>query len=349
LRAFALNERHFSYQKRVSVNKPIKVAVTGAAGQIGYALIFRMASGQMFGPQTEIELQLLELEQALGALQGVVMELEDCAFPLLRGVRYGCDVNDAMRDVNWAVLVGAVPRKAGMERSDLLRVNGAIFTEQGRAIDAHAADDVQVFVVGNPANTNCLIAMNNAPRIPRDRFFAMTTLDELRARAQLARKSGTHVSDIAQMVIWGNHSTTQYPDFAHARIGGRAAHEAIADRAWLENEFLATVQNRGAEVIKTRGASSAASAANAAIVGVHNLTHETPPGEWYSVGRCSHGEYGVDPGLIFSFPSRTENGVSRIVEGLEHGNFAQTKLAATLDELRKERDAVKELGLIPAN
>lgn len=331
------------------MKKRITVAVTGAAGQIGYALIFRIASGQMFGPETELEFRLLELEPALGALAGVVMELEDCAFPLLKSVWHGADVREAMRGVNWAVLVGAVPRKAGMERSDLLRVNGQIFTEQGRAINDGAADDVGVFVVGNPANTNALIAMNNAPRVSKDRFFAMTTLDELRARAQLARKSGTSVTEIAQVAIWGNHSTTQFPDFAHARIGGRAAHEVVADRQWLENEFLTTVQNRGAEVIKTRGASSAASAANAAVVGVHNLTHDTPPGEYYSVGRCSHGEYGVDPGLIFSFPSRTEQGVSRIVEGLEHDEFGRGKLAATLEELRKERDAVKELGLIPAN
>ncbi len=331
------------------MNKRIKVAVTGAAGQIGYALIFRTASGQMFGPQTELELQLLELEQALGALGGVVMELEDCAFPLLKSVRYGSDVNEAMRDVDWAVLVGAVPRKAGMERSDLLRINGEIFTEQGRAIDEHASQDVQVFVVGNPANTNCLIAMNNAPRVSRDRFFAMTTLDELRARAQLARKAGADVTEVAQMVVWGNHSTTQFPDFAHAKIQGRLAHEAVADCSWLENDFISTVQNRGAEVIKARGASSAASAANAAIVGVHNLTHDTPAGEYYSVGRCSHGEYGIDPGLIFSFPSRTQNGVSRIVEGIEHDDFGRRKLAVTLEELRKERDAVKELGLIPAN
>ena len=331
------------------MKKRIKVAVTGAAGQIGYALVFRIASGQMFGPETEVELQLLELEQALGALGGVVMELEDCAFPLLRGVRFGSDVNEAMRDVNWAILVGAVPRKAGMERSDLLRVNGQIFTEQGRALDANAADDVAVFVVGNPANTNCLIAMNNAPRIDKDRFFAMTTLDELRARAQLARKAGATVTDVTKVAIWGNHSTTQYPDFAHALIGGRPAQDVIGDRNWLENDFLTTVQNRGAEVIKTRGASSAASAANAAVVGVYNLTHDTPPGEYYSVGRCSHGEYGVDPGLIFSFPSRTENGVSRIVTGVDHDEFGRARLETTLAELRKERDTVKELGLIPAN
>jgi len=330
------------------VKKRIKVAVTGAAGQIGYALLFRVSSGQMFGPDTELELQLLELEAALPGLNGVVMELEDAAFPLLKAVRTGSDVNEAMDGVNWALLVGAVPRKAGMERSDLLRINGQIFTEQGRAINARAAKDVQVFVVGNPANTNCLIAMENAPNVPKERFFAMTTLDELRARAQLARKSGADITAITQMVIWGNHSTTQYPDFAHAKIGGKPAHEAIGDRTWLENEFIATVQNRGAEVIKARGASSAASAANAAVVGVYNLTHDTPEGEYYSVGRCSHGEYGIDPGLIFSFPSRTENGVSRIVEGLDHDDFGKGKLAHTLDELRKERDAVRELGLVPA-
>jgi malate dehydrogenase len=331
-----------------NVKKRVKVAVTGAAGQIGYALLFRVASGQMFGPDTEIELQLLELEQALGALGGIAMELEDCAFPLLKSVRYGADVGQAMSGVNWALLVGAIPRKADMQRADLLRVNGKIFTEQGRAIDANAASDVRVFVVGNPANTNCLIAMNNAPSVPNDRFFAMTTLDELRARAQLAKKAGKDTTEISQMVVWGNHSTTQFPDFAHATIGGRNAQEVIDDRAWLEGEFLTTVQNRGTEVIKARGASSAASAANAAIVGVYNLTHDTPPGEYYSVGRCSQGEYGVDPGLIFSFPSRTENGVSRIVDGIDHDEFGRRKLAATLEELRKEREAVEELGLIAA-
>ncbi len=330
------------------MKRRIKVAVTGAAGQIGYALLFRVASGQMFGPDTKIELQLLELEQALGALGGIAMELEDCAFPLLSGVRYGSDAAEAMRGANWALLVGAVPRKAGMERSDLLRINGGIFSEQGRAIAANAADDVRVFVVGNPANTNCFIAMKNAPSVPQDRFFAMTTLDELRARAQLAKKSGADTTAVSQMVIWGNHSTTQFPDFAHAKINGRSAHEVIGDRGWLEGEFLTTVQNRGAEVIKARGASSAASAANAAVVGVYNLTHDTPNGEYYSVGRCSHGEYGVDPGLIFSFPSRTEDGISHIVEGIEHDEFGQRKLAATLEELRKEREAVEELGLIPA-
>lgn len=330
------------------MKKRIKVAVTGAAGQIGYALLFRIASGQMFGPDTELDLQLLELEQALGALGGIGMELDDCAFPLLKSVRLTSSADEAMDDANWAILVGAVPRKAGMERSDLLALNGKIFIEQGRAIDANAAKDVRVFVVGNPCNTNCLIAMNNAPRVPTDRFFAMTMLDELRARSQLARKAGVDVSEVSQVAIWGNHSTTQFPDFAHARIGGRPATEAIPDRTWLTDTFITTVQNRGAEVIKARGASSAASAANAAITGVYNLRHDTPAGEWYSVGRCSNGEYGVDPGLIFSFPSRTENGMSRIVEGIEHDAFGAGKLADTLAELRKERDAVLDLGLIPA-
>ena len=330
------------------MKKRIKVAVTGAAGQIGYALLFRIASGQMFGSDTEVEFSLLELEQAMPALRGVVMELDDCAFPLLKDVRCSSSADEAMRDVNWAVLVGAIPRKAGMERSDLLSLNGKIFSQQGRAIDANAARDVRVFVVGNPCNTNCLIAMNNAPSIPKERFFAMTTLDELRARTQLARKAGADVTDISRVAIWGNHSTTQFPDFEHALVGGRAVGEKIADRAWLEGEFLSTVQNRGAEVIKARGASSAASAANAAIGGVYNLTHDTPPGEYYSVGRCSNGEYGVDPGLIFSFPSRTEGGVSRIVEGIEHGEFARRKIAETLAELRKEREAVLELGIIQA-
>jgi malate dehydrogenase len=324
------------------------VGITGAAGQIGYALLFRIASGQMFGPDTEVELRLLELEAALGPLRGTIMELDDCAFPLLKKVSYSSDPNEAFEGINWAVLVGAVPRKADMQRSDLLRINGQIFTAQGKAINDNAADDVRVFVVGNPCNTNCLIAMNNAPRVPKDRFFAMTSLDELRARTQLAKKAGVDVSELTQMAIWGNHSATQFPDFAHAKIGGKPVPEVIKDRAWLEGEFITTVQNRGTEVIKTRGASSAASAANAAITGVYNLTHTTPAGEWYSVCRCSTGEYGVDPGLIFSYPSRTENGVSKIVEGITQDEFGKKKFEATLSELRAERDAVRELDLIPA-
>lgn len=330
------------------MKKRIKVGITGAAGQIGYALLFRVASGQMFGSDVELDLQLLELEAALGPLKGTIMELDDCAFPLLKSVTYSSDAHEAMRGVNWAVLVGAVPRKADMQRSDLLRVNGKIFTEQGRAINDAAADDVRVFVVGNPCNTNCLIAMNNAPRVPKDRFFAMTSLDELRARTQLAKKAGVDVNVVTQMAIWGNHSATQFPDFAHAKIGGKPVPEVIGDKAWLEGEFITTVQNRGTEVIKARGASSAGSAANAAITGVYNLTHDTPAGEWYSVCRCSTGEYGVDPGLIFSYPSRTENGTSKVVEGITFDDFGRKKFDATLDELRKERDAVRELELIPA-
>src|SRR5579862_3933252 len=334
-------------QGRNGLKKRLKVAVTGAAGQIGYQLIFRIANGEMFGPQTELELHLLEIEQALGTLRGTLMELEDGAFPLLKSVQYGSNTDAMMRDVDWAILVGAVPRKGDMQRSDLLRVNGKIFTEQGRAIEANAADDVKIFVVGNPCNTNCLIAMNNAPNVPKDRFFAMTTLDELRARTQLAKKAGVDVSEITRVIIWGNHSATQYPDFEHALIGGKPAAEVINDKEWLEGKFIKTVQNRGTHVIQARLASSAASAANAIVKGVYSLTHDTPPDEYYSVARYSNGEYGVDPGLIFSFPSRTENGVSRIVEGMKHDKFGQKMIAETLDELRKERDAVLELGLIP--
>lgn len=331
------------------MKKRLKVAVTGAAGQIGYQLIFRIANGEMFGPHTELELHLLEIEQALGTLRGTLMELEDCAFPLLKNVQYGSNADAMMRDVDWAVLVGAVPRKGDMQRAELLRVNGKIFTEQGRAIENNAADDVRVFVVGNPCNTNCLIAMNNAPSVPRDRFFAMTTLDELRARAQLAKKASVDVSEISQMIIWGNHSATQFPDFAHAKIGGLPVPEVIDDKEWLQGKFISTVQNRGTQVIQARLASSAASAAHAAVTGVYRLTHDTPAGEVYSVARYSNGEYGIDPGLIFSFPSRTEKGVSRIVEGFEHDEFGRNMLKKTQDELGKERDACIELGLIPTD
>jgi malate dehydrogenase len=326
--------------------KRVKVAVSGAAGQIGYALVFRIASGQMLGPDTEIELQLLELEQALPALKGVAMELEDCAFPLLKKIVCTSDVNVAMHDANWVLLVGSVPRKDGMERADLLRINGNIFTTQGKAINDNAAEDVRVFVVGNPCNTNCLIAMNNAPNIPKDRFFAMTALDELRARTQLAQKAGVDVSSVTEMTIWGNHSATQYPDFYHAKIDGKFVPEVITDLNWLQNDFITTVQKRGAEVIKVRGASSAASAANAAISSVYHLTHDTVAGESFSVGRCSQGEYGVDEGLIFSVPCRTEGGKLKVVTGLKLNEFSQGKFDLTLDELRKERDAVKELKLI---
>jgi malate dehydrogenase len=327
-------------------DKTVKVAITGAAGQIGYALIFRIVSGQMFGPNTKVELQLIELEPALPSLQGVAMELEDCAFPLLKNVVCTSDLNVGMKDVNWAVLVGAVPRKDGMERSDLLKINGGIFTAQGKAINDNAADDVRIFVVGNPCNTNCLIAMHNAPRIPRDRFYAMTRLDENRARTQLAIKAGVGVDAVTQVVIWGNHSSTQFPDFDHAKINGQPVTMLIKDTQWLENEFISTVQKRGAAVIKARGASSAASAANAVIDSVYSLTHDTAPNEVFSVALCSQGQYGVDEGIIFSYPCRVENGQCKVVTGWEHNDFAKQKLKLTLDELKSERDAVKELGLI---
>lgn len=330
----------------INLKKRVKVAVSGAAGQIGYNLIFRIASGQMFGPETEVELQLLELEAAMPALEGVMMELEDCAFPLLKKVSGSSSLNVAMQDVNWAVLVGAVPRKQGMERSDLLAVNGKVFTAQGRAINDHAADDVKVFVVGNPANTNCLIAMNNAPDVPNDRFFAMTSLDHKRAVAQLAKKAAVDVTDVSCMTIWGNHSATQYPDFYHAKIKGEAVTDVIDDISWLEQTFVPMIQKRGAAVIAARGASSAASAANAALAAVYELMHDTRGNDWFSVAKCSEGEYGIDEGLIFSFPTRVEAGELKVITGIEHNDFGQQAIRATLDELRHERDMVKAEGLI---
>jgi malate dehydrogenase len=324
----------------------VRVAITGAAGQIGYALLFRLANGDMFGPETEVELQLLELPATLPALRGVAMELEDCSFPLLKNIVITDDVNVAMRGVNWAVLVGAVPRKAGMERSDLLKINGAIFTHQGRAINENAAADVRVFVVGNPCNTNCLITLHNAPDVPRERFFAMTLLDENRARSLLAQKANVGVNSVENLIVWGNHSSTQYPDFYNATIDGKAVTEVITDTSWLQNTFIDQVRTRGAEVIKTRGASSAASAANAALGTVFRLTHNTPPSQSYSVASYSHGEYGIDPGLIFSFPTRTENGQIRVISDWRHDAFGQEKMRLTLNELREERDAVAQLQLI---
>ncbi len=324
----------------------VKVAVTGAAGQIGYALLFRIASGQMFGQECEVELQLLELEQALPALKGVAMELEDCAFPLLKNIVLTSDLNTAFKDANWVVCVGSVPRKEGMERSDLLKINGGIFTAQAKAVEKSAASDVRIFVVGNPCNTNALIAMNNAKGIPADRFFAMTTLDENRAKAQLAIKAQVDITAIKNMTIWGNHSATQYPDFFNAKINGRHATEVISDHEWLKGDFIKTVQQRGASIIKARGLSSAASAANAAIDAIRNIVSETPIGESYSMCLSSNGEYGVDKGLIFSYPCRTEGGKVKVIEGLSHNEFGQEKFKLTLDELRGERDAVKSLNLI---
>lgn len=326
--------------------KRVKVAVTGAAGQIGYALLFRIASGQMLGMETEVELQLLELEQALPALKGVAMELEDCAFPLLKNIVLTSDLNTAFKDANWVICVGSMPRKEGMERSDLLKINGGIFTAQAKAIEQSSASDVRVFVVGNPCNTNALVAMNNAKGIPADRFFAMTSLDENRAKAQLALKAQADVTAIKNMTIWGNHSATQYPDFFNATINGKHVTDVITDHEWLKGDFIKTVQQRGAAIIKARGLSSAASAANAAIDGIRNIVTETPAGESYSMCLSSNGEYGVDKGLIFSYPCRTEGGKVKVIEGIKHNEFGQEKFKLTLDELRGERDAVKSLNLI---
>ncbi len=324
----------------------VKVAVTGAAGQIGYALLFRIASGQMFGPECDVELQLLELEPAMPALQGVAMELDDCAFPLLKKVTCTSDMDVAFNDVNWAILVGSVPRKAGMERSDLLKINGGIFTVQGKSINDNAAKDVRIFVVGNPCNTNCLIAMNAAGDIPDERFFAMTVLDEKRAITQLAQKAGVDTTEVKNLTIWGNHSATQYPDFYNAKICGKPANEVITDEAWLQEDFIKTVQQRGAAIIKARGLSSAASAANACISGINRLTRDTPDGETFSMCLASNGEYGVDKGLIFSFPCHVKDGEIKVVEGMVHGEFGKEKFSATLKELQTERDTVKEMGLI---
>lgn len=326
-------------------NKRVKVAITGPAGQIGYAILFRIASGQMFGPDTEVELQLLELPQALGALEGVKMELDDCAFPLLKNIVCTDKMEVAFKDANWILAIGAVPRKDGMERADLLKVNGGIFGPLGKAMAAHGADDCKLFVVGNPCNTNCLIAMESSG-LPKERFFAMTTLDENRAKTQLAQKAGVDVTQVKNMTIWGNHSATQYPDFFNTQISGKSAADVITDHEWLKGDFITTVQKRGAAIIKARGASSAASAANACVQGVYNLTHDTPAGETFSMCLASNGQYGVDEGLIFSYPCRVENGKLIVVEGQDHNEFGTEKFNTTLEELKTERDTVKELGLI---
>ena len=328
------------------MKKRVKVALTGSAGQIGYALLFRIAAGEMFGPDVQIELQLLELEQALPSLQGIIMELEDCAFPLLKNIMSTSDPNLAFKDVNWAILVGSSPRKAGMERSDLLKINGTIFSAQGKALNEYAANDLRVFVVGNPCNTNCLIAQHHAPDIPRDRFYAMTLLDENRARGQLAKKANVPVSEINHVAIWGNHSNTQFPDFYHAKINHKPVTEVIRDLSWLQNQFISQVQQRGAEVIKARGASSAASAANAALNSIRHLISQTPPDECFSVGLNSGGLYNIDDNLIFSFPCRVTQEKPHIIQNIEHNDFAKEKIQITLNELRKERDTIKDLGLI---
>lgn len=326
---------------------PIRIAVTGAAGQIGYSLLFRIASGQMFGPDQPVALNLIEIEPAMNALKGVCMELDDCAFPLLKDIVATSDLDEGFKDVNWALLVGSVPRKKGMERSDLLGINGKIFTGQGQAIARNAAKDVRILVVGNPCNTNCMIAMNSAPEIPAERWFAMTRLDENRARSQLARKAGVDVTEVSNMAIWGNHSPTMYPDFYNARIGGKPANEVIGDESWLKETFVPTVGKRGAAIIEARGASSAASAANAVIDTVVSLTNPTREGDWFSVCVASKGEYGTEPGLITSFPIRTKgDGSWEIVRGLDLNEYSREMVGASVAELSGERETVRELGLV---
>jgi malate dehydrogenase len=324
-------------------SSPIRVAVTGAAGQIGYALLFRIASGAMFGPKQPVILHLVEIEPALPALKGVVMELDDCAFPLLQGIVPTASLDEGFKNVNWAVLVGSVPRKQGMERKDLLGINGKIFIGQGHAIEKNAASDVRVLVVGNPCNTNCMIAMNNAPAIPADRWFAMTRLDENRSKAQLAQKAGVATTAVSKMAIWGNHSSTQYPDFYNAQINGKSAATVITDEAWLKGEFLATVQQRGAAIIKARGSSSAASAANAAADTVASIVKPTPANDWHSVCVCSDGSYGVEKGLICSFPIRSNGSKCEIVQGVEINEFSRAKIDASVNELKEEKAMVADL------
>ncbi len=322
---------------------PIRVAVTGAAGQIGYSLLFRIASGAMFGADQPVILHLIEIEPALPTLGGVVMELEDCAFPLLKGVVPTADLAEGFAGVNWALLVGSVPRKQGMERKDLLAINGKIFIGQGRAIEKNAAADVRIHVVGNPCNTNCLIAMNNAPSVPRDRWFAMTRLDENRAKTQLANKAGVDVTAVSNLGVWGNHSSTQYPDFTQTLINGRPATEVITDHEWLRGGFITTVQQRGAAVIKARGLSSAASAANAIIDSVRSIAEPTKSGDWHSVCLCSDGSYGIEKGLIFSYPVRSNGQQIEIVQGLTIDAFSRERITATENELKEEKSLVAEL------
>jgi malate dehydrogenase len=325
------------------MKSPVKVAVTGAAGQIGYSLLFRIASGSMFGPDQPLELHLIEIPPVLPALEGVVMELEDCAFPLVQRIVPTADLDEGFRTVNWALLVGSVPRKQGMERKDLLGINGKIFTGQGKAIAANAASDVRVLVVGNPCNTNCLIAMNNAREVPSDRWFAMTRLDENRAKSQLAKKAGGHVNDVSNLAIWGNHSSTQYPDFYNARINGKPVTEVIRDEAWLQETFISTVQQRGAAVIKARGSSSAASAANAVVDTVRSLISTTPLGDWHSIAVRSDGSYGVEKGLISSFPISSAGTNWAIVPKIPINPFSRAKIDASVKELVEERSLVADL------
>ena len=325
------------------MKSPIHVTVTGAAGQIGYSLLFRIASGAVFGADQPVVLRLLEIAPALPALEGVVMELQDCAFPLLAGVVPTADLDEGFRGTNWALLVGSVPRKAGMERKDLLGINGKIFVGQGKAIAKNAAPDVRVLVVGNPCNTNCLIAMNNAKEVPSDRWFAMTRLDENRAKTQLAIKAGKHASEVTNLAIWGNHSSTMYPDYFNAKIGGKPATSVITDEAWYKDAFIPTVQQRGAAIIKARGLSSAASAANAAIDTVKSIITPTAPGDCTSVAICSDGSYGIEKGLIYSFPMVSDGKKLSIVQGVAINEFSRSKIVATENELKEEKSMVAEL------
>ncbi len=325
------------------VKPRVHVTVTGAAGQIGYALVHRIAHGDLLGHDQPIVLRLLEIEPALPALEGVVMELDDGAHPLLEGIEATADLKTAFDGASWCLLVGSVPRTAGMERRELLTVNGGIFKPQGHAINDHAAADVRVLVVGNPCNTNCLIARSNAPDVPVERWFAMTRLDENRAKSQLAKKAGVVARDVSNVAIWGNHSTTQFPDFAHARIGGKPAPDVIGDLDWLRGPFLEIVQKRGAAVIEKRGASSAASAAHAALDSVRSVVTPTPDGDWHSLAVASRGEYGIPEGLQFGYPIRSDGAACSIVDGLEHDDWARGKIETTTDELLEERDEVKEL------
>ena len=325
------------------MNSPIKVAITGAAGQIGYSLVFRVASGAIFGADQPVALHLIEIPPALDALNGVVMELNDCAFPLLKNIVATADLEEGFRGINWALLVGSVPRKAGMERKDLLGINGKIFIGQGHAIEKNAASDVRILVIGNPCNTNCLIAMNNAKSIPRERWFAMTRLDENRARAQLAHRAGVDITEVTNMTIWGNHSATQYPDFYNAKIKGGSAAEIIADESWLKETFIPAVQQRGAAIIKARGMSSAGSAANAIVDSVSSLTTDTPKGDWHSVAVCSDGSYGVEEGLISSFPVRVRDGKWEIVQNVPLNEFSRSRIDASVAELKEEKSLVGEL------
>jgi malate dehydrogenase len=322
----------------------IRVAVTGAAGQVAYAMLGWLASGEVFGPRQNVVLQLLEIPQAMPALEGVAMELDDCSFPTLQDVVVTDDPSKAFKDCNWALLVGSFPRKQGMERKDLLGINGKIFVSQGKALAANAAKDVRILVVGNPCNTNCLVAYHNGRDIPHERWTAMTRLDHNRARSALARKAGVANADVTQVTIWGNHSNTQYPDFTNAKINGRPATDVIGDRKWLENVFVAQCQNRGAAVIKARGSSSALSAANGAIDHVKNWLHPTPPSDWVSAATVSNGEYGVPAGLVFGYPCRADGkGDFQVVSGLKLDAFGQQKFQVTLKELEEEKDAVKDL------